>query len=147
MTKDGQNSMTGKRTATERHMVVPTLSAIMVLVAGCQSSGPGSFAYKTDKRALKAMEQVALAARECWFRSDDKDFRPYRMSPELNSFSGRPRILVVSKRDPNGRPLAVIEAHGDPATVDAYGPLLEQPVGNRIKSDIQRWTGDSSSCA
>ena len=123
-----------------------TLSALAGL-AGCQSTGPGNSAYKTNKKALPAMEQVALAARECWFRSNDADFRPYRMAPELNSFSGRPRILVVPKRDPNGKPLAVIEAHGDPATVDAYGPLMDQSIGARINTDLKRWTGDSSSCA
>ena len=122
------------------------LSAPAALSA-CQATGPGNSAFKTSKRALPAMEQVALAARECWFRSNDADFRPYRMAPELNSFSGRPRILVVPKPDPNGRPLAVIEAHGDPATVDAYGPLMEQPIGERINKDLKRWTGDSSSCA
>ena len=93
------------------------------------------------------MERIALSARNCWFRSGDEAFRPYRLAPELNSFSGRPRILIVSARDPNGRPLAVIEGHGDPATIDAYGPLLQQSVGNRIKVDVERWTGGSTACA
>ncbi len=93
------------------------------------------------------MERIALSARKCWFRSGDAAFRPYRLAPELNSFTGRPRILIVSARDPNGRPLAVIEGHGDPATIDGYGPLLQQSVGDRIKGDVERWTGGSSDCA
>jgi hypothetical protein len=92
------------------------------------------------------MERIALSARNCWFRSGDSEFRPYKLAPELNSFSGRPRILIVSARDPQGRPLAVVEGHGDPATVDVYGPLLDQSLGSRIKADVERWTGGSTDC-
>jgi len=121
-------------------------SASALFLSSCQSSGPGSFSTRSESRALPTMERIALSARNCWFRSGDSEFRPYKLAPELNSFSGRPRILIVSARDPQGRPLAVVEGHGDPATVDVYGPLLDQSLGSRIKADVERWTGGSTDC-
>ncbi len=41
------------------------------------------------------MERVALGANGCWFKAKDPAFADYRLAPELNSFSGRPRILIV----------------------------------------------------
>jgi hypothetical protein len=118
------------------------------LFSGCQSSapGPGSLTVKASQRALPVMERIAIAASRCWFKTGDKRFRPYRMAPELNSFSGRPRILLVPRNRPQDRPLAVIEGQGDPATIQAYGPLLSAPVGNRIATDIKSWTGGSTAC-
>ncbi len=61
------------------------------------------------------MERVALGANSCWFKSGDAAFKNYRLAPELNSFSGRPRILIVPRKSPEARPLAVIQAEGQPA--------------------------------
>jgi hypothetical protein len=121
-------------------------SASALFLSSCQTSGPGGFTTKSETRALPTMERIAISARNCWFKSGDSEFRPYRLAPELNSFSGRPRVLIVSARAPEGRPLAVIEGHGDPATVEVYGPLLEQSIGGRIKTDVERWTGGSTDC-
>lgn len=92
------------------------------------------------------MERIARAASRCWFKSGDKRFRAYRLAPELNSFSGRPRILLVPASRPEDRPLAVIEATGDPATIEAYGPLMSASVGNRMAADIRNWAGGSTAC-
>ncbi|MCR9134986.1 MAG: hypothetical protein NXI27_03275 [Alphaproteobacteria bacterium] len=119
-----------------------------LILSGCQSStpGPGDQSAVSSDRALTTMERIARAASRCWFKSGDKRFRPYRLAPELNSFSGRPRILLVPASRPEDRPLAVIEAQGDPATVQAYGPLMSAPVGNRMATDIKSWAGGSTSC-
>ncbi len=119
-----------------------------LLLAGCQSSapGPGSQTASAPDRALTAMERIARAASKCWFKSGDRRFRAYRLAPELNSFSGRPRILLVPANRPQDRPLAVIEAEGDPAVIQAYGPLMSAPVGNRIAADIKNWAGGSTAC-
>ena len=45
------------------------------------------------------MEQVAIAAHNCWFASKDPAFKPYHMANELNSFSGRPRFLLVPAKN------------------------------------------------
>lgn len=130
-----------------------TIGALMIslaALAGCQSQGrpgPGSLAFNSEKAALPTMERVALAANSCWFKSGDSTFKPYRLAPELNSFSGRPRILVVPTGNPGGRPLLVVHAEGNPAKVEAFGPLMSNPAGNRIAADVRRWAGGQSSCS
>ncbi len=92
------------------------------------------------------MEQVATSAQKCWFASKDEAFRAYRMANELNSFSGRPRILLVPAKNPESRPLLVVQAEGGPARLEAFGPLMEQPEGVRISADVRRWASGDNSC-
>ena len=134
--------MTGRRSTR-----VAILALAAVLLSACQTSGPGNLALSSTDAALPTMERIALAARNCWFKSGDRTFSAYRLAPELNSYSGRPRILIVPRNRPEDRPLAVVEGQGDPATISAYGPLLSDPSGNRMADDIRRWTGGSSACA
>jgi hypothetical protein len=124
--------------------------AALVPLAACQSGGkpgPGALALSSENAALATMERVALSANSCWFKSKDPTFRPYRLAPELNSFSGRPRILVVPARNPGDRPLLVVQAEGHPAKVEAFGPLMHHSAGNRIASDIRRWSAGESGCS
>ncbi|MVA97798.1 hypothetical protein GN330_11135 [Nitratireductor sp. CAU 1489] len=122
---------------------------LSLLAAGCQAgpSGPGSMSAPGKSAALKTMEHIALAVQSCWFASRDPAFKPYRMADELNSFSGRPRILLVPARNPEARPLLVVQAEGDPAKVDAFGPLMGDKLGNRAAADLRRWTAGSKACA
>lgn len=92
------------------------------------------------------MERIALAANSCWFKSKDKDFRGYSLAPELNSFTGRPRILVVPARNPALRPLLVVQAQGNPARVEAFGPMMQESHGGRIAADVNRWASGQSGC-
>lgn len=135
-------------------MKTPTLGIAVIVslaaLSGCQSSGkpgPGGLAFSSSKAALPTMERVAIAANNCWFKSGDSSFKPYRLAPELNSFSGRPRILVVPGNNPGGRPLLVVHAEGNPAKVEAFGPLMGNSVGNRIASDVRRWADGQSACS
>ena len=133
------------KTATIRIALMISFAAL----AGCQSSskpGPGGLAFNSEKAALPTMERVALAANACWFKSKDPSFRSYRLAPELDSYSGRPRILVVPANNPGGRPLLVVHAEGNPAKVEAFGPLMMHSIGNRIAADVRRWAGGQSSC-
>ena len=118
-------------------------SAVLALSA-CKPERPAPVA--TNRGALPTMERVALAANACWFKSGDATFKPYRLAPELNSFSGRPRILVVPRNSPESRPMLVVQAEGTPARLDAFGPLLSGPDGERIKRDVMRWAGGDSAC-
>lgn len=93
------------------------------------------------------MEQVAIAAHRCWFASGDPTFRDYSFANELNSFSGRPRFLLVPKGNFGGKPLLVVQAEGSAGAVTTFGPLLEQPDGSRIAGDVRRWSGGVSACA
>ena len=123
--------------------VVPAISALGLLLSACQSERP---ATGPNRAALPTMERVALAANSCWFKSGDAAFKPYRLAPELNSFSGRPRILAVPRNSPESRPVLVVQAEGNPARLDAFGPLMGTADGERIKRDVLRWAGGTSSC-
>ncbi|WP_416236837.1 hypothetical protein [Rhizobium sp. CC-YZS058] len=129
----------------------PPFSALAVSVlagtaflAACQSSPPPR--SSAGVAALPMMERVALAANACWFKSNDPAFKPYRLAPELNSFSGRPRILLVKRHSPEARPLAVIQAEGSPARLQAFGPLFAEPIGPRMVGDIRRWSTGDKAC-
>lgn len=119
------------------------LAAIGLAVSACQSSRP---ATAPNRAALPMMERVALAANSCWFKSGDATFKPYRLAPELNSFSGRPRILAVPRNSPESRPVLVVQAEGNPAKLDTFGPLADGADGARIKRDVMRWAGGERSC-
>lgn len=129
-------------------VAVAFLSALMTLVA-CQqrSSAPPEVRLPSNAHtALATMERIAIAANSCWFKSNDPAFKAYRLAPELNSFSGRPRILVVPAKNPGDRPLLVVHAEGQPAKVEVFGPLLHQGPGDRIARDVNRWRLGQKGC-
>lgn len=119
-------------------------AALAAMIAACQSTpaptGP-------NRAALPTMERVALGANACWFKSGDPAFAAYKLAPELNSFSGRPRILLVHKGSPESRPLLVVQAEGSPSHVQAFGPMMSEPVAGRIAADVNRWSGGSKACS
>jgi hypothetical protein len=86
---------------------------------------------------------LADAMKKCWF-SGDAAFAAYRYAPEINI--GAPRILLVSKKEPNGRPLLVVEPKRA-GTADAYGPLLASALAPRIRDDLTRWLKGGSACS
>jgi hypothetical protein len=96
--------------------------------------------------SLRVMEQVTIAAHKCWFASKDPAFRPYRLANELNSFTGQPRFLLVPSKDYGGRPLLVVQARGNSSRVEVFGPLMQQPLGTRIQTDVGRWMLGDASC-
>lgn len=122
--------------------------ALLAALSACQSEKKPAprAALPRENTALATMERVALAANSCWFKSKDAAFRPYRLAPELNSFSGRPRILVVPAKNPGDRPLLVVQAEGHPARIETFGPLM-QSNGKRIASDVRRWAAGDSGCS
>ncbi|WP_376742053.1 hypothetical protein [Pseudorhizobium tarimense] len=116
----------------------------LALLSGCQAGKQA--ASTVDRAALPTMERVALNANTCWFKSGDKAFADYRLAPELNSFSGRPRILAVPRHKPEALPALVVQAEGSPARLDAFGPLIDGATGERIRRDVQRWAAGRSGC-
>jgi len=95
---------------------------------------------------LPTMERIALGANACWFKSGDPAFKAYRLAPELNSFSGRPRILLVPRNSPESRPMLVIQAEGNPAKLDAFGPVMNEAISGRIATDVKRWANGGKGC-
>lgn len=120
------------------------LAAAAALLSACQSA-PVS-APAPNRAALATMERVALSANACWFKSGDPMFAAYRLAPELNSFSGRPRILAVPRNSPESRPALVVQAEGSPAKVDAFGPMMAGASGERIRRDVLKWSSGGSGC-
>lgn len=123
--------------------------AALGALAACQAGtkGSGNTGGSGKSAALRTMEQVAIAAHKCWFASKDPAFRPYGFANELNSFSGRPRFLLVPARRHEARPLLVVQAEGSPARLEAFGPLMQEPLSARISADLNRWSSGDQSCA
>lgn len=122
-------------------------SVILLAAAGlvaCKPEAPRPSA--AGQSALDIMEKVAVAANRCWFKSGDAAFRTYQLSPELSSFSGRPRILLVRKGSRDDRPVLVVQAEGKPPRLDAFGPLLNEDIAPRIRQDVVRWANGRNEC-
>jgi len=117
-----------------------------IMLPACQSAPSKPAPSSGKSAALRNMEQVATAAHRCWFASGDPAFREYSFANELNSFSGRPRFLLVPKGDFGGRPLLVVQAEGPAGEVHAFGPLLDGKHGRRISADVKRWASGDSGC-
>lgn len=128
--------------------VAGTLSGLFLAaatLAACTPSAPRPTAG-ASRAALPVMERVALGANACWFKSRDPAFAAYKLAPELNSFSGRPRILLVKAHSPEARPLLVVQAEGNPARLEAFGPLMNDASAGRITADVNRWSNGGKGC-
>ena len=117
-----------------------------LVLASCQSGSKSTSVPAGKSASLLAMEQVAIAAHKCWIASKDPAFKSYQMANELNSFSGTPRFLLVPAKHYGGKPLLVVQAQGSSSHVDAFGPLMADPLGARIGSDIARWQAGNPAC-
>lgn len=123
-------------------------AALAILATGCRTSPEAGLSETGKSAALRNMEQVATAAHRCWFASRDPAFRDYSFANELNSFTGRPRFLLVPRGDFGGRPLLVVQAEGAAGRVSAFGPLMDEPqAASRISADLRRWSGGAQACA
>ena len=123
------------------------LLPLLLSLAACQSETkrPANAGGSGKSASLRVMEQVSIAAHKCWFASKDPAFRSYRFANELNSMSGQPRFLLVPAKNFGGLPALVVQARGGSSQVEAFGPLMSEPLGARVTADINRWrTGDQS---
>ena len=122
-------------------------TAAVIGLAACNSSPKTPAPSVSGKSAsLRSMEQVAIAAHKCWFASKDPAFAKYQMANELNNFGGTPRFLVVPAKQYGARPLLVVQAQGKSSQVQVFGPLMDQALGARISSDVNRWRSGNPSC-
>ena len=117
---------------------------LSIALSGCQqtskaSKGPGPQAI---------MVHVARQAQACWFVKKDPAFSEFRMATELNSHSGRPRILIVPKNNPAGLPKLVVQAERivGISGVSTFGPLLDTDNGARIQDAVSKWAAGGKSC-
>lgn len=131
------------------HRAFPRRFALLLvgLLSACASQpGSGSIASVAET-GLDRMERLTLTANRCWFKSNDPAFAAYSLAPELSSFSGKPRFLLVPRGQPEARPLLVVEGRSGSEDVSYYGPLLGEPVAARIGRDLDRWRAGATSCS
>jgi hypothetical protein len=112
-----------------------------VALAGCQAGPPAATIGASDE-AHALYRRLAETMKACWF-SGDPAFAAFIYSPEINA--DRPRVLILPKKEPHGRPVLVIEPKGA-ATADIYGPLLAEPAGGRVRADLARWLRGENGC-
>ncbi|WP_234635549.1 hypothetical protein [Allorhizobium ampelinum] len=115
----------------------------LAMLGACKPTPPAAV---KPQSALDVMERVMVSASSCWFKSGDPAFKSYRMDAELTSYSGQPRILLVRKGSGDIRPLLVVMAQGTPAKLQAFGPVMNEPLSGRISADVKRWANGSSAC-
>lgn len=115
----------------------------LLALSACQSKEP---APAGGQSALDVMEKVAVGANRCWMKSGDAVFKAYEMAPELNSFSGKPRFLLVRRGSRDIRPVLVVQAEGRPAKLSAFGPMMGEPTAGRIATDVKRWAAGDKGC-
>lgn len=123
--------------------------ALLGLALGACASAPESADAPAAARAdagLDRLERLTLNANRCWFKSRDPAFAAYSLAPELSSFSGRPRFLLVPRGQIEARPLLVVEGRSGSGAIDTYGPLMNEPVSARISADLARWRSGSNAC-
>jgi len=120
--------------------IAAALLACTVL-AGCQTGSSPAPVAATDE-AHDVSIALADAMKKCWF-SGDSAFADYVYAPEV--VAGNPRILIVPRSEPGGRPALVIEPRSR-AVVNAYGPLLGTGLAPRISADLNRWKTGVSAC-
>ena len=120
---------------------------VFALLSAC-ASAPTRVAPAVAKAdtGLDRMERLTLTANRCWIKSKDPTFAAYTVAPELSSFSGKPRFLLVPRGKPEERPLLVVEGKSGSTNVATYGPLMNEKLAGRIAGDIGRWGNGSTSC-
>ncbi len=110
----------------------------LALFAACTPKPTPPTPTSVSKAALATMERIAVGANSCWFKSNDKDFRGYAFAPELNSFRASTYVGGSCSKS-GGTPAPVVQAEGNPARIEAFGPMMQQGHSSRISADINRW--------
>lgn len=120
-----------------------------LLLAACQGERiAGPLTLEIDRAdAVRVLQAVNAGGQACWVKSGWRDFRPYRLVPELDTRVGKPRLLVVKVSDPRGLPQMVIEADGSPVRLSIYGPLSATALSARINDDVIAFSGGRAGCA
>ena len=119
-----------------------------MLLAACQSTPQDYAEFHAPQSPVNVATQIAENVRACWFGGARPAFADYSYAPELNSFSNRPRVLIVPKAEPHGLPKLVIEASAADrgSSVKLFGPMMGGPEAAAISRDVARWAEGQSGC-
>ncbi len=120
--------------------------AMAVFLSSCASERAGGPLVATvdNSAAVAVLQRVNAHAQKCW--KGERDFAAYRFIPELDTRTGKPRILIVSAKATQGLPQLVIEGSGNPVKLATYGPLTAKPLSSRINADVTRWATGGTGC-
>lgn len=126
---------------------LPAIAAGLFL-SGCTTEPAGGplrieVASANGAKVLGAVNELA---QKCWIRSGDREFRQLSVIPELDTRTGKPRLLIVERGKSSGLPKLVVEADENPVRITTYGPLASAPVSNRINRDVSAWASGRSAC-
>ena len=126
-----------------KHLAV--LLPLSLFVTGCTSTPNLSRPSVTPQ---KMIVQVAQRMQACWFKAKDPRFTKFRMAAEVNSFSGKPRVLIVPKNNPGGLPQLVVQAErvSGKNQLSTFGPLLQTASGRGVEADVRQWAHGRASC-
>jgi len=126
------------------------LAAMLFTLAACTKTEPPKVTAVKPKQesARGLMVRVAKQVQACWFKAKDPALKKYRMAAEINSFSGRPRILIVPRNKPTALPKLVAQAQriGGKNRFESFGPLLQSSDGPRLNASLNRWANGSKTC-
>ena len=125
-------------------LLIHGLPALALTVTACT---------QTSKPALGpkgTMVNVARQVQNCWFArgGGDPALKDYTMAPEVNSHTGKPRILIVPKNNPGGLPKLVAQAETSQGRTSftTFGPLLATADGPRLDASLRAWARGSTTC-
>ncbi len=123
-------------------------AVLALALATCTTRAPDYLEYAAYQDTNTVADRIAERVGACWFKDGNDAFSRYAYAPELNSLSGKPRILIVPKDNPAGLPKLVIEvSEGKRATVvKLFGPLLATSRGTAIQRDVERWADGGTDC-
>ena len=117
---------------------------MVALLAACTQTSKPSIGPQAT------MVHVAKQVQACWFARNGGDpaLKGYTMAPEVNSYTGKPRILIVPKSDPGGLPKLVAQAESSQGrtTFTTFGPLLATSDGPRLDASLRAWSRGSTTC-
>ena len=103
---------------------------------------------RKDLSPQAMMTHVAKQAQSCWFGKKDPALKGTRLAPEINSFSGKPRILIVPGNNPAGLPKLVAQAErqNGQTKFTTFGPMLASADGTRLNASLHAWSRGSKNC-
>ena len=133
--------------ATPTFLVAAVLAASTL--AACTKSNDAKLTSANSSKSPQAlMVRVAKQAQACWFKGKDPALKPYKLATEVNSYSGKPRILIVPRNNPGGLPKLVAQAErmSGRTVFTSFGPLLDTKDGPRLNASLRAWARGSRSC-
>ena len=122
--------------------------AVLALTA-CTQTKPAKVRSPAPSQTPQSlMLNVAKQVQACWFKKKDPAFTKFKMATELDSYSGKPRILIVPRNNPGGLPKLVAQAEkrSGRTQFSSFGPLLQTSNGPRINASLRAWSRGSKTC-